>query len=92
MHKQKSAEVLRNPFPENCFAKQSPHFRPATLPEYLEGRTPKEKHPFLFQKKFTPAKSEMQGVFFLSELLAYSASGGCGVAEFITSLYFENRF
>jgi len=22
------------------------------LPEYLEGRTPKEKHPFLFQKKF----------------------------------------
>src|SRR3989338_4424305 len=29
-------------------------FRPATLPEYLEGRTPKEKHPFLFQKKFHP--------------------------------------
>src|SRR3989344_3964662 len=24
------------------------------LPEYLEGRTPKEKHPFLFQKKFHP--------------------------------------
>jgi hypothetical protein len=41
----------------------------------LEGRTPKEKHPFLFQKKFHPAKSEMQGVFFLSGLLAYSASG-----------------
>jgi len=29
-------------------------FRPATLPEYLEGRTPKEKYPFLFQKKFHP--------------------------------------
>ena len=24
------------------------------LPEYLEGRTPKEKHPFLFQKKLHP--------------------------------------
>ena len=24
------------------------------LPEYLEDRTPKEKHPFLFQKKFHP--------------------------------------
>ena len=31
-------------------------FRPATLPEYLEGRTPKEKHPFLFQKKFHPPR------------------------------------
>jgi len=37
---------------------------PATLPEYLEGRTPKEKHPFLFQKKSIPAKTKMQGVFF----------------------------
>jgi hypothetical protein len=25
--------------------------KPHALPEYLEGRTPKEKHPFLFQKK-----------------------------------------
>ena len=24
------------------------------LPEYLEGRTPKEKHPFLFQEKIHP--------------------------------------
>src|SRR3989344_7207618 len=32
-------------------------FRPATLPEYLEGRTPKEKHPFLFQNKFHPRQS-----------------------------------
>ena len=38
------------------------------MPEYLEGRTPKEKHPFLFQKNPPPAKSEMQGVFFLSGL------------------------
>ncbi len=25
--------------------------KPHVLPEYLKGRTPKEKHPFLFQKK-----------------------------------------
>src|SRR3989344_3028329 len=28
--------------------------KPHALPEYLEGRTPKEKHPFLFQEKFQP--------------------------------------
>ena len=28
--------------------------KPHALPEYLEGRTPKEKHPFLFQEKFHP--------------------------------------
>ena len=50
--------------------------KPHALPEYSEGRTPKEKHPFLFQKKSTPAKSEMQGVFFLSGLLAYSPVRG----------------
>ena len=49
--------------PKNSFAKTSSAlFR--HLPEYLEGRTPKEKHPFLFQRNFTPAKSETQGVFF----------------------------
>ena len=37
--------------------------KPHALPEYLEGRTPKEKHPFLFQKKPVARKSEMQGVF-----------------------------
>src|SRR3989344_5286464 len=40
--------------PKNSFGKTESAFRPATLPEYLEGRTPKEKHPFLFQKKFHP--------------------------------------
>ena len=52
--------------------------KPHALPEYLEGRTPKEKHPFLsfFKEKFTPAKPKMQGVFFLSGLLAYSPVRG----------------
>ena len=40
--------------PKNSFGKTESAFRPATLPEYLEGRTPKEKHPFLFQKKIHP--------------------------------------
>ena len=41
--------------PKNSFAKTSSAlFR--HLPEYLEGRTPKEKHPFLFQKKFHPPR------------------------------------
>jgi hypothetical protein len=41
---------------------------PCQLSEYLEDRTPKEKHLSIFKKKLTPAKSEMQGVFFLSRL------------------------
>ena len=56
--------------------------KPYALPEYLEGRTPKEKHPFLFQEKIHPAKSEMQGVFFLSGLLAYSPVRGAWVHSF----------
>src|SRR3989344_4800651 len=38
--------------PENSFRKTESVLKPHALPEYLEGRTPKEKHPFLFQKKF----------------------------------------
>ena len=38
-------------YPKNSFTETSfALFR--HLPEYLEGRTTKEKHPFLFQKKF----------------------------------------
>ena len=40
--------------PKNSFAKTSSALKPHALPEYLEGRTTKEKHPFLFQKKFHP--------------------------------------
>jgi XTP/dITP diphosphohydrolase len=32
--------------------------KPHALPEYLEGRTPKEKHPFLFQKKSGARKTK----------------------------------
>src|SRR3989344_6960411 len=54
-------------FPKNSFAKTSSAlFR--HLPEYLEGRTPKEKHPFLFQKKFHPRPIKKARSVFLSGL------------------------
>src|SRR3989338_10990467 len=53
--------------PKNCFAKTlSALFR--RLPEYLEGRTPKETHPFLFQKKFHPRQIKKARSVFLSGL------------------------
>ena len=53
--------------PKNSFAKTSSAlFR--HLPEYLEGRTPKEKHPFLFQKKFHPRQIKKARSVFLSGL------------------------
>ena len=55
--------------PENSFGKTESAFRPATLPEYLEGRTPKRKTPFPFsEKNRARTKSEKQGVFFFREL------------------------
>src|SRR3989338_11099838 len=39
---------------KNSFAKTSSALKPHALPEYLEGRNPKEKHSFLFQNKFYP--------------------------------------
>ena len=51
--------------------------KPHALPEYLKSRTRKKKHPFLFKRNLTPAKSEMQGVFFLSGFAeALRGSGG----------------
>ena len=50
--------------PKNSFRKTESILKPHALPEYLEGRTPKEKHPSFSKRNFTPAKSEMQGVFF----------------------------
>ena len=45
----------KNPFPrKTVFRFAESVLKPHALPEYLEGRTPKEKHPFLFQKKFHP--------------------------------------
>ena len=50
---------------KNSFAKTSSAFRPATLPEYLEGRTPKRKMSFPFLEKITPAKNRKARNIFL---------------------------
>jgi len=91
--------------PKNSFGKTESAFRPATLPEYLEGRTPKEKHPFLFQKKFHPRQiRNARSVFsfgvagvlasawgFLRAYGAVSSHHARGACEVITSLCFGNR-
>ena len=62
--------------PKNSFAKiSSALFR--HLPEYLEGRTPKEKHPFLFQKNFHPRQiRNARSVFSFGVAEALRGSGG----------------
>ncbi len=62
--------------PKNSFAKTSSAlFR--HLPEYLEGRTPKEKHPFLFQKKFHPRQNRnARSVFSFGVAEALRGGGG----------------
>src|SRR3989339_1116074 len=91
--------------PENSFGKTESAFRPATLPEDLEGRTPKEKHPFLFQKKFHPRQiRNARSVFsfgvagviasawgFLRAHDLVSSHHARGACEVITSLCFGNR-
>src|SRR3989338_8789089 len=58
------------------FAKPSPNGTPATLPECLEGRALKEKHPFLFQKKFHPRQIRNARSVFLSGLPPSPRGGG----------------
>src|SRR3989344_8883778 len=52
----KSAEAKRKIlFPRKIdFRFAESVLKPHALPEHLEGRTPKEKHPFVFQKQFHP--------------------------------------
>ena len=63
--------------PKNSFGKTESAFRSATLPEYLEGRTPKEKLPFLFQKKFHPRQiKKARSVFSFGVAEALRGGGG----------------
>ena len=58
----------KNPFPRKKeFRFASSALKPHALPEYLEGRTPKEKHPFLFQEKIHPRENQRskEHFFFL---------------------------
>ena len=91
--------------PKNSFAKTSSALKPHALPEYLEGRTPKEKHPFLFQKKFHPRQiRNARSVFsfgvagvlasawgFLRAYASVLLHHARGACEVITSLCFGNR-
>jgi hypothetical protein len=54
--------------PKNSFAKTSSVLKPHALPEYLEGRIPKEKHPFLFQERIHPRQIRNARSVFLSGL------------------------
>ena len=79
--------------------------KPHALPEYLEGRTPKEKHPFLFQEKIHPRQiRNARSVFsfgvagvlasawgFLRAYASVSLHHARGACEVITSLCFGNR-
>ena len=66
----KSAEAKRKILPprKKDFRFAESVLKPHALPEYLEGRTPKEKHPFLFQKKFHPRQIRNARSVFLSGL------------------------
>jgi hypothetical protein len=91
--------------PKNSFAKTSSALKPHALPEYLEGRTPKEKHPFLFQEKIHPRQiRNARSVFsfgvagvlasawgFLRAYDSVSLHHARGACEVITSLCFGNR-
>ncbi|KKT80728.1 MAG: hypothetical protein UW79_C0036G0001, partial [Candidatus Yanofskybacteria bacterium GW2011_GWA2_44_9] len=62
--------------------------KPHALPEYLEGRTPKEKHPFLFQKKSGARKIRNARSVFSFGVAGVLASAW-GLLRIIC---FENRF
>ena len=103
----KSAEAKRKIlFPRKTdfrFAESA--LKPHALPEYLEGRTPKEKHPFLFQKKSGARKiKNARSVFSFGVAGVLASAWGFpraygtvsshharGACEVITSLCFENR-
>ena len=74
----KAAKRFAKSFPQkNSFCKTESAFRLATLPEYLEGRTPKEKHTFFFQRKSHPRQiRNARSVFSFGVAEALRGSGG----------------
>ncbi|OHA53928.1 MAG: hypothetical protein A2Z62_00325 [Candidatus Terrybacteria bacterium RIFCSPLOWO2_02_42_20] len=62
--------------------------KPHALPEYLEGRTPKEKHPFLFQEKIHPRQTRnVRSVFSFGVAGVLASAWG-----FLRIICFESRF
>ena len=69
-----------------CFAESA--LKPHALPEYLEGRTPKEKHPFLFQEKIHPRQiRNARSVFSFGVAGVLASAWG-----FLRIICFGNRF
>jgi hypothetical protein len=63
------------------------HIEAPRTARILGGQNPKRKTPFPFSRKnFTPAKSEMQRVLFLSGLLAYSPVHGAFSESFVLKI------
>src|SRR3989338_8991939 len=99
-----SVSVLPNPNPQkNSFGKTESALKPPALPEYLEGRTPKEKHPFLFQKEIHPRQiRNARSVFSFGVagvlasawgfLRAYGAVSSHHAFRACDIICFENRF
>jgi len=87
----KSAEAKRkilSPRKTDFRFAESVLLKPHALPEYLEGRTPKEKHPFLFQKKFHPRQiRNARSVFSFGVAGVLASAWG-----FLRIICFGNRF
>ena len=82
------ARTARDSSPDLPPAPPESAFRPTALPEYLEGRTPKEKHPFLFQKKFHPRQiRNARSVFSFGVAGVLASAWG-----FLRIICFGNRF
>ena len=74
--------------PENSFGKTESALKPHALPRNFLGRTPKEKHPFLFQKKFTPHQiRNARSVFSFGVAGVLASAWGL-----LRVICFENRF
>src|SRR3989344_4149114 len=71
------AECFAKSFPQKIvLAKPSPHFVPPHCPNTWRAEPRKKNTLSFFRTNRARAKSEMQGVFFLSGLLAYSPVRG----------------
>src|SRR3989338_6562840 len=65
----RGAECFAKSFPQKIvLAKPSPHFASPHCPNTWRAEPRKKNTLSFFKRNFTPAKSEMQGVFFLSGL------------------------
>jgi len=83
LHKKEPGQSKSFSSRKNSFALPRPHFAPPHCPNTWRAEPRKKNTISFFKRNFTPAKSEMQGVFFLSGLLAYSPVRGAFVERTI---------